>query len=114
MPGFLLIVFLILLNFQVYQILAICSNRQISKFNPDMPNDFNLVISPRPGIHYILIPNSKFTTGNPKKICPKGSSLTYIKSQEEWNDWKFIIGEIFNYQLSIMQVYRIYVTFTRP
>ena len=54
MPGFLLIVFWILLDFQVYQILAICSNRQISKFNPDMPNDFNLVISPRPGIHYTL------------------------------------------------------------
>ena len=108
MPGFLLIVFWILLDFQVYQILAICSNWQINKFNLNLPNDFNPksnenphlvheIITPRPGIHYIIIPNSKFTTGNPKKICPKHSSLTYIKSQEEWNDWKFIIGEIFNY-----------------
>ena len=114
MTGFLLIIFWIL-NWQVYQIHAICLNWQISKFNPNLPNDFNPnsnenpylvneVFTPRPGIHYLVVPKSKFPSWRPEKACPEDSSLTYIKSLEEWNDWKFIIGEIFNYQLSIMQV----------
>ena len=54
------------------------------------------VISPRGGIHYVVIPDSDYvippSSSSPQSKCPSGSSLTYIKSQEEWEDWKSIRG----------------------
>ena len=67
------------------------------------------VVSPRGGIHYVVIPNSDYvipssssssssslssasSSSSPQSKCPSGSSLTYIKSQEEWEDWKYIRG----------------------
>ena len=69
------------------------------------------VISPRGGIHYVVIPNSDYvipsssspsssstslssasSSSSLQSKCPSGSSLTYIKSQEEWEDWKYIRG----------------------
>ena len=72
------------------------------------------VVSPRDGIHYVVIPNSDYvipsssspspsssssvassssvSSSSPQSKCPSGSSLTYIKSQEEWEDWKYIRG----------------------
>ena len=44
----------------------------------------------RPGIHYAVIPISNYFIDDPQSKCPSGSSVTYIKSQEEWEDWKFI------------------------
>ena len=49
--------------------------------------------SSRTGIHYVVIPNSDYLTDDPQSKCPSGSSLTYIKSQEEWEDWKAIRGK---------------------
>ena len=69
------------------------------------------VVSPRGGIHYVVIPDSDYvipsssspsssstslssasSSSSPQSKCPSGSSLTYIKSQEEWEDWKYIRG----------------------
>ena len=69
------------------------------------------VVSPRGGIHYVVIPNSDYvipsssspsssstslssasSSSSLQSKCPSGSSLTYIKSQEEWEDWKYIRG----------------------
>ena len=66
------------------------------------------VVSPRGGIHYVVIPNTDYvipsasspssslssasSSSSPQSKCPSGSSLTYIKSQEEWEDWKYIRG----------------------
>ena len=69
------------------------------------------VVSPRGRIHYVVIPNSDYvipsssspsssstslssasSSSSPQSKCPSGSSLTYIKSQEEWEDWKYIRG----------------------
>ena len=116
MPGFLLILFWIVLNSQVYQIHAECLNWQISKFNPNLPNDFNPnsnenpylvneVFTPRPGIHYLVVPKSKYPSRKPDKACPEDSSLTYIKSLEEWNDWKFIIGKLGPDHLSLKSTF---------
>ena len=79
--------------------IADCSAEQLSISN---------VISPRAGIHYVIKPNpdyaslpspSSFSSSSPSPLssspqseCPSGSSLTYIKSQEEWEDWKYIRG----------------------
>ena len=102
MPDLLLIIFWIL-NLQVCQIHAKCSNAEISTTNLNLPRDFNPnsnenpylneVFTPRPGIHYVVVPKTKYSPNNPEKNCPEDSSLTYIKSQEEWNDWKFIRGK---------------------
>ena len=101
MPDLLLIIFWILIWYQVYQIHAKCSNDQIStnlklptKFNPNSNENpyLNEVFTPRPGIHYVVVPKTKYSPNNPQNNCPKDSSLTYIKSEEEWNDWKFILG----------------------
>ena len=77
------------------------------------------VVSPRGGIHYVVIPDSDYvipsssspssspsssstsssslssasSSSSPQSKCPSGSSLTYIKSQEEWEDWKYIRGK---------------------
>ena len=50
------------------------------------------VFTPRPGIHYVVAPKSDYSSSNPEMKCPHDSTPTYIKSQEEWNDWKFILG----------------------
>ena len=80
--------------------IADCSAEQLSISN---------VISPRAGIHYVVKPNSDYASlpspsssssssspsplsSSPQSECPSGSSLTYIKSQEEWEDWKSIRG----------------------
>ena len=67
--------------------IADCSAEQLSISN---------VISPRAGIHYVVRPNSDYvippSSSSPQSECPSGSSLTYIKSQEEWEDWKSIRG----------------------
>ena len=80
--------------------IADCSAEQLSVFN---------VISPRDGIHYVVKPISDYASlpspsssssssspsplsSSPQSKCPSGSSLTYIKSQEEWEDWKSIRG----------------------
>ena len=79
--------------------IADCSAEQLS---------ISDVISPRTGIHYVVKPNpdyaslpspSSFSSSSPSPLssspqseCPSGSSLTYIKSQEEWEDWKSIRG----------------------
>ena len=91
------------MNWQVYQIHTKCSNKQINEFIPNLPRTFNPnsnenpylteVFTPRPGIHYVILPKSTYSPNNPENNCPKDSSLTYIKSLEEWNDWKFIIGK---------------------
>ena len=91
------------MNCQVYQTLSKCSNGKISKFNSNLPREFDPnsnenpylkeVFTPRPGIHYVVVPKSTYLPNNPENKCPKDSSLTYIKSQEEWNDWKFIRGK---------------------
>ena len=44
----------------------------------------------RPGIQYAVIPISNYFIDDPQSKCPSGSSVTYIKSQEEWEDWQFI------------------------
>ena len=76
------------------------------------------VVSPRGGIHYVVIPDSDYvipsssspsssstsssslssasSSSSPQSKCPSGSSLTYIKSQEEWEDWKYIRGMMYN------------------
>ena len=67
--------------------IADCSAEQLSISN---------VISPRAGIHYVVKPKSDYvippSSSSPQIKCPSGSSLTYIKSQEEWEDWKSIRG----------------------
>ena len=91
------------MNWQVYQIRCKCSNGEISRQNSKFPREFNPdsneipylkeVFTPRPGIHYVVVPKSTYSPNNPENKCPKDSSLTYIKSSEEWNDWKFIRGK---------------------
>ena len=67
--------------------IADCSAEQLS---------ISDVISPRAGIHYVVKPKSDYvippSSSSPQSKCPSGSSLTYIKSQEEWKDWKSIQG----------------------
>ena len=80
--------------------IADCSAEQLSVSN---------VISPRTGIHYVVKPNPYYASlpspsssssssspsplsSSPQSECPSGSSLTYIKSQEEWEDWKSMRG----------------------
>ena len=98
----LLIIFWIM-HWQVHQMHTKCSNWQINKLVPDLPREFNPnsnenpylteVFTPREGIHYVVVPKSTYSPNNPENKCPKDSSLTYIKSLEEWNDWKFIRGK---------------------
>ena len=60
------------------------------------------VVSPRAGMHYVVIPNTNYvipssaSSASPQSKCPSGSSLTYIKSQEEWEDWKYIRGSMYD------------------
>ena len=67
--------------------IADCSAEQLS---------ISEVISPRAGIYYVVKPDSDYvippSSSSPQSKCPSGSSLTYIKSQEEWEDWKSIRG----------------------
>ena len=67
--------------------IADCSAEQLSIYD---------VISPRAGIHYVIKPDSDYvippSSSSPHSKCPSGSSLTYVKSQEEWEDWKSIRG----------------------
>ena len=75
--------------------IADCSAEQLS---------ISDVISPRTGIHYVVNPIFDYASlpssssppsplsSSPQSECPSGSSLTYIKSQEEWEDWKSIRG----------------------
>ena len=69
------------------EVIANCSAEQLS---------ISDVISPRAGIHYVVRPKSDYvippSSSSPQIKCPSGSSLTYIKSQEEWKDWKSIQG----------------------
>ena len=90
------------MNWQVHQIQCICSNGKISKFNSNLPKGYDInsnknpylkeVFTPRPGIHYVVVPKSTYLPNDPENKCPTNTSLTYIKSLEEWNDWKFIRG----------------------
>ena len=86
---------------------AYCSNGVINSFNPNIHNKYDPnslenpkhpeVFTPRSGIHYVVIPNSLYSVNNPQSKCPTGSSPTYIKTLEEWDDWKFILGiRLFN------------------
>ena len=59
--------------------------------NPKLREAF----TPRPGIHYVVVPNSIYLVNNPQSKCPQGSSPTYIKNKQEWDDWKFILGSEF-------------------
>ena len=91
-----------MLQISVHQTLAKCSNGKINSFNTKIdkkydPNSLENpklreVFTPRPGIHYVVIPNSEYSSDDPQSKCPKGSSTTYIKTAEEWDDWKFILG----------------------
>ena len=84
----------------IQETIADCSAEELSI--PDAVTQ-----SPRVGIHYAVIPNSAYfipsvaasatasgtaSLDGPQGQCPSGSSLTYIKSQEEWEDWKSIRG----------------------
>ena len=74
------LMFWILLQGLIQETIAVLNSPEI--FTP----------SPRPGIHYVIIPNTDYFIDDPQSKCPSGSSLTYIKSQEEWEDWKAIRG----------------------
>ena len=90
------------MNWQVYQIRCKCSNGEISRQNSKLSREFNPdsneipylkeAFTPRPGIHYVVVPNSLYLVNNPQSKCPQGSSPTYIKNKQEWDDWKFILG----------------------
>ena len=89
-------------NQLIHQTHADCSDWEIASFTPSLPSNYDPnsdgtpilpeVFTPRQGIHYVVTPKSNFKTNNPQINCPTGSSLTYIKSTEEWDDWKFIRG----------------------
>ena len=89
-------------NQLIHQTHADCSDGKIASFTPSLPSTHDPnsdgtpilpeVFTPRPGIHYVVIPKSNFKLDDPQSNCPAGSSLTYIKSTEEWDDWKFIRG----------------------
>ena len=91
------------MNWQVYQIRCKCSTGKICRHNSQLPREFNLdsnenpylkeVLTPRPEIHYVVVPKSTYLPNDPENKCPTNTSLTYIKSLEEWNDWKFIRGK---------------------
>ena len=79
-----------------------CYSWKIAMYNSNLPQGtdpnsnenpyLREVFTPRPGIHYVVAPKSDYSSSNPEIKCSYGSTPTYIKSQEEWNDWKFILG----------------------
>ena len=79
------LIFWTLLQGLIQETIADCSEEELS--SPDI-----VTPSPRTGIHYVIIPNTDYFIDDPQSKCPSGSSLTYIKSQEEWEDWKAIRG----------------------
>ena len=90
------------LNWLLCPIYGYCHSWKIAMFNTNIPTTNNPnsnenpylreVFTPRPGIHYVVAPKSDYSSTNPEIKCSYGSTPTYIKSQEEWNDWKFILG----------------------
>ena len=90
------------LHISVHQTLANCSNYQINYYNKNINKNYDPnslenpkqmeAFTPRSGIHYVVIPNSLYSVDDPQSKCPYGSSPTYIKSLEDWDDWKFILG----------------------
>ena len=69
----------------IHETLADCTEEELSIHQGSTQ-------SPRDGIHYVVVPKSDYFIDDPQTNCPSGSSLTYIKSQEEWEDWKFLRG----------------------
>ena len=101
------IIFMIIwmLLISIYKTLAKCPDGMTNSFNTNIdkmydPNSFENpklreAFTPRPGIHYVVVPNSLYLVNNPQSKCPQGSSPTYIKNKQEWDDWKFILGSEF-------------------
>ena len=110
-------------NQLIHPILADCSDAKIASFTPSLPSTYDPnsdeipilpeVFTPRPGIHYVVTPKSNFKHDNPQINCPTGSSLTYIKSTEEWEDWKFIRGIKLIYYFFLKQSPFLYILIHR-
>ena len=70
--------------------LAYCTQQELNIIVTNNNNYKGFTLNPRAGIHYAIIPISNYFIDDPQSKCPSGSSVTYIKSQQEWEDWKFI------------------------
>ena len=81
--------------------LAYCTQQELNIIVTNNNNYKGFTLNPRAGIHYAVIPISNYFIDDPQSKCPSGSSVTYIKSQDEWEDWKFIQGRYYIQIISI-------------
>ena len=82
MNNFLIFVTIFCMYF-IEKLNAACTSQQINSISGYQRN-------PRPGIHYSVTWSTKFN----KNKCPSGTTLAYIKTPDEWADWKFMRGTV--------------------